>query len=69
MFASYNAGRGTLLRAQKVARTSKLDPSIWPSIQSVAPQVPKWRHEETLGYVEKIDGHAERMDNEGRVVR
>jgi membrane-bound lytic murein transglycosylase F len=69
MFASYNAGRGTLLRAQKVARTSKLDPSIWPSIQSVAPQVPKWRHEETLGYVEKIDGHAARMDKDGRVGR
>ena len=69
MFASYNAGRGTLLRAQKVARSRKLDPGVWPSIQSVAPHVPKWRHEETLGYVEKIDKHAASMDEEGRVGR
>lgn len=69
MFASYNAGRGTLLRAQKVARTRKLDPGVWPSIQSVAPEVPKWRHEETLTYVEKIDRHAATMDDEGRVGR
>ncbi|MCH8616683.1 transglycosylase SLT domain-containing protein [Sphingomonas sp. SM33] len=69
MFASYNAGRGTLLRAQKAARTSMLDPSIWPSIQSVAPNVPKWRHEETLNYVAKIDKHAASMDEEGRVGR
>lgn len=69
MFASYNAGRGTLLRAQEVARTKTLDPSLWPSIQTVAPEVPKWRHEETLSYVEKIDGHTGRMDEEGRVGR
>jgi membrane-bound lytic murein transglycosylase F len=69
MFASYNAGRGTLLRAQKVARTRMLDPRLWPSIQSVAPAVPKWRHEETIGYVAKIDKHTARMDEEGRVGR
>jgi membrane-bound lytic murein transglycosylase MltF len=69
MFASYNAGRGTLLRAQAVARTKTLDPSLWPSIETVAPDVPKWRHEETLSYVERIDTNAERMDEEGRVGR
>ena len=69
MFASYNAGRGTLLRAQEVARTKTLDPTLWPSIESVAPEVPKWRHEETLGYVEKIHLFAGRMDEEGRVGR
>jgi len=69
MFASYNAGRGTLLRAQAVARTKTLDPSLWPSIQTVAPDVPKWRHEETLSYVERIDTNADRMDDEGRVGR
>lgn len=69
MFASYNAGRGTLLRAQDVARGKTLDPSVWPSIQIVAPEVPKWRHEETLGYIEKIERHSERMDEEGRVFR
>jgi membrane-bound lytic murein transglycosylase F len=69
MFASYNAGRATLLRAQKVARARMLDPSVWPSIRSVAPEVPKWRHKETLGYVEKIDKNAARMDKQGRVDR
>jgi membrane-bound lytic murein transglycosylase F len=69
MFASYNAGRATLLRAQRVARTSMLDPSVWPSIQSVAPKVPRWRYQETLGYVEKIDKHTAGMDKDGRVGR
>jgi membrane-bound lytic murein transglycosylase MltF len=69
MFASYNAGRGTLLRAQAVARTKTLDPSLWPSIQTVAADVPRWRHEETLSYVERIDINADRMDDEGRVGR
>jgi len=68
MFASYNAGRGTLLRAQNVARSQTLDPSLWLSIQTVAPDVPKWRHQETLGYVQKIERHAVRIDDVGRVV-
>jgi membrane-bound lytic murein transglycosylase MltF len=67
MFGSYNAGRGTLLRAQRFARDMTLDPSIWPSIETVAPKVPRWRYAETLGYVEKIDGNAARMNDRGRV--
>jgi soluble lytic murein transglycosylase-like protein len=54
MFGSYNAGRRTLLRAQGVARRSKLDPRTWPSIRTVAPRVPRWRHKETLDYIERI---------------
>lgn len=54
MFGSYNAGRRTLLRAQGVARRSKLDPRTWLSIRAVAPQVPRWRHKETLDYIERI---------------
>jgi membrane-bound lytic murein transglycosylase MltF len=69
MFASYNAGRGTLLRAQEVAREKTLDPVVWPSIQTVAPEVPRWRHQETLGYIEHIETNGERMDQEGRVVK
>ena len=69
MFGSYNAGRGILLRAQRVARDRALDDRLWPSIQTVAPDVPKWRHEETIDYVEKIEGHSKRMDDEGRVGR
>jgi membrane-bound lytic murein transglycosylase MltF len=69
MLGSYNAGRGTLLRAQDVARVKVLDPAIWLSIKTVAPDVPRWRHEETLTYVERIEANLARMDPEGRVVK
>ena len=69
MMASYNAGRGTLLRAQDVARLKALDPILWASIRSVAAEVPKWRHEETLSYVDRIQTNLERMDANGRVVK
>ncbi len=48
MFGSYNAGRGTLLRAQDVAKARILDPAMWLSITTVAPDVPRWREQETL---------------------
>jgi len=69
MMGSYNAGRGTLLRAQDVAREKVLDPVIWLSIKTVAPDVPRWRHEETITYVERIDANLARMDPDGRVVK
>jgi len=49
VLSSYNAGRVTLLRAQKIAQDRALDPRLWPSIQAVAPNVPRWRYDETLG--------------------
>ncbi len=54
-FASYNAGEGTILRARGVAESEQLDPSRWENIARVAPKVRRWRHAETLGYVEKIE--------------
>ena len=69
MFGSYNAGRGTLLRAQGVAENKALNGNEWSSIKVVAPDVPRWRHEETLGYVDKISGNVQRMDDSGRVTR
>jgi membrane-bound lytic murein transglycosylase MltF len=69
MMGSYNAGRGTLLRAQGVAQKHILDPALWANIQTVAPEVPRWRHEETLAYVQRIQANLERMDEEGRVIR
>jgi soluble lytic murein transglycosylase-like protein len=69
MFGSYNAGRGTLLRAQDVAKVRILDPAIWLSIMTVAPDVPRWREQETLAYVERIEANLARMDADGRVVR
>src|SRR5262245_42403857 len=41
MMSSYNAGRGTLLRAQGVAKKHVLDPAMWANIQTIAPEVPR----------------------------
>lgn len=67
MFASYNAGRGTLLMAQRMARAESLDHRAWPSIELVAPQMRRWRYRETLEYLRRIDRHLESMDEQGRV--
>lgn len=55
MFASYNAGRGRILKAKEIAETENLDPKVWRNIEPIAPKVPKWRYTETFGYVRKID--------------
>jgi membrane-bound lytic murein transglycosylase F len=55
MFASYNAGDMTIIRARAVAKKSKLDPMEWESVVVVAPKVQRWRYKETLGYVTTID--------------
>ena len=69
MFGSYNAGRSVLLRAQRAARERALDQRFWPSIQTVAPTVPRWRYTETLTYVERIKANLARMDPRGRVTK
>ena len=51
MFASYNAGAGNILKAQKLCT---VDPNLWASIAAVAKFVPGWKSSETLGYVTKI---------------
>jgi membrane-bound lytic murein transglycosylase F len=55
MFASYNAGEGTIGRATKTAKASELDDARWANIEKVAPTVPRWRYRETLGYVRMIE--------------
>jgi membrane-bound lytic murein transglycosylase F len=55
MFGSYNAGEKTITRAAEHAKTKQLDHTLWENIERVAPDVPRWRHEETIGYVRKID--------------
>jgi len=55
MFGSYNAGEGTITRATNVARERNLDHAVWSSIETIAPEVQRWRYVETLGYVRKID--------------
>jgi len=66
MFASYNAGRLTILRAQDTARTHALDHRTWKSIESVAPRLRRWRHTETLDYVRRIEANHAKLDDRGR---
>jgi len=54
MFASYNAGEGTINRALAVAKT-RVGPPAWSSVERIAPSVQRWRYLETLGYVRRID--------------
>ncbi len=54
MFASYNAGEGTINRALAAATTKGAAPA-WASIEQIAPTVQRWRYLETLGYVRRID--------------
>jgi len=68
VLASYNAGRGTLLNAQRRAREEKLDPRLWPHIETVAPKVPRWRHGETLNYVRRISAFGLQLDDRGRLI-
>ncbi len=58
VFAGYNAGEGTIMRARRTAADAQLDNREWRSIERVAPKVERWRYLETLDYVRKI--HANR---------
>ena len=67
MFASYNAGEGTIMNAQRTCVARSLDRRAWRSVETVAPEVPRWRYRETLGYVRKIRGGIETLDEKGRI--
>ncbi len=54
VFAGYNAGEGTIMRARKTAAAARLNDKSWPSIERVAPTVERWRYNETLDYVRRI---------------
>ena len=54
MFGSYNAGRGNILKAQKIAKTQGLNANLWESIEPTLPNVTGKRSQETIGYVRKI---------------
>lgn len=51
MFASYNAGLGNILKAQKLCKT---DCNLWNSIKVSGPDVRSWKEDETIHYVHKI---------------
>ena len=54
MFASYNAGEGTIGRAFAITRNNGSEP-VWSNVERIAPSVTRWRYLETLGYVRRID--------------
>lgn len=54
MFGSYNAGKGTIIKAQKEAAQKGLNPNLWQSIESVLPGITGRRSLETLKYIKKI---------------
>ena len=55
MFGSYNAGKGNILKAQKIAEKKGLNPNLWGSIEPSLPKVTGGSSKETIGYVRKID--------------
>ena len=54
MFGSYNAGRRSVLRAQRVAIDEGLPGTVWESIEQALPQVTGRRAGETVAYVSRI---------------
>jgi soluble lytic murein transglycosylase-like protein len=54
MFGAYNAGEGPITRAVAAARAQQLEHTRWPTIELIAPTIPRWRYRETIGYVHKI---------------
>ena len=54
MFASFNAGKGNILKAQRVAKKKGLNRNLWRSIEQTLPQVTGRHSKETIGYVTKI---------------
>ena len=61
MFAGYNAGEGTIIRARRTAAAEQLDDRTWQSIERVAPRVQRWRYLETLDYVRTIERNHKAM--------
>ncbi len=55
MFASYNAGKSNLLKAQRVAINEGLNPKEWQSISKVLERVTGKHSKETIHYVTKIE--------------
>ncbi len=54
MFASYNAGKGNIIKAQKIAKKKGLNENIWSSIEKTLPMITHQHSKETIGYIKKI---------------
>jgi membrane-bound lytic murein transglycosylase MltF len=54
-FGAYNAGKMNIIRAQRAAKKSGLDPNRWASIRETLPGVTGKHSRETIEYVDKIE--------------
>lgn len=54
MFGSYNAGKGNILKAQRLAKVKGVNPNTWSSIEMTLPKVTRQHSRETIQYVKKI---------------
>jgi len=54
MFGSYNAGKGNILKAQKIAEKRNLNPNRWDSIEKTLSKITGKHSQETINYVQKI---------------
>ncbi|WDP91519.1 MAG: transglycosylase SLT domain-containing protein [Desulfobacter sp.] len=54
MFGAYNAGKGSIIKAQKKADSNGMNPNRWTSIEITLPEVTGARSKETINYVTKI---------------
>ncbi len=61
-FGSYNAGKGNILKAQRIAKKKGLNPNLWDSIKLTLPEVTGKHSNETIGYIKKINQIKEVMD-------
>lgn len=55
MFGSYNAGKGNILKAQRIAEKKGINPNLWSSIEKTLYRVTGKNSKETIGYVDKIN--------------
>ena len=55
MMASYNAGAGHILRAQRLAQAAGLDGSDWADMAAHLPEVTGHHSKETINYVSRIE--------------
>jgi membrane-bound lytic murein transglycosylase F len=67
MFAGYNAGEGTIMRARKTAAAERLEDWNWQNIVRVAPRVERWRYNETVDYVRRIEANHRAMPAPGTI--
>jgi len=55
MFASYNAGRGPIIKAYNIVTQRWPQDTTWANVVKVAPSIHPWIYRETIGYVRRIE--------------